>query len=76
MISWRMSPNVVTWSMHDDRKSSARGWSTCNNIINALRLHDASCSASRKFDINSGASGMRNSKLPNIIIIWSNPEKQ
>jgi len=38
-------------------------WSACISIMNAFRLHDASCSLSRKFAISSGASGIRKSKF-------------
>ena len=40
--------------------------------MKAFRLHDASCSPSKKFAINSGASGIRKSKFLKIVITTSN----
>lgn len=50
--------------MHDKKLSTCTcTWSTWMSIIKALRLHEASCSCSRKVWTNSGASGIRKSKF-------------
>lgn len=46
-----------------NKKPSTCTWSTWMSIIKALRLHEASCSCSRKVWTNSGASGIRKSKF-------------
>lgn len=63
MTSCKISPKEVTWSRQDARYANALSWSAWSNIRKALRLQDISCSPSKKFAINSGASGIRNSKF-------------